>query len=229
MAIDPTSAYWTAGDAVFKVPLGGGTPSTLAAGQSSPQGIAVDAANVYWVNSGTNGDGSVMRMPLCGSTPVALAVARNGPWAIALAAGSAVWAEQGSVWKIGLSGGTPTALASTPDLVAMAVDRENVYWATVNGTDWGTIEKVALAGGPKSTLVSNVPWPTGIALDAGWMYWTTLYSGGGHTGGGTIMRAAVDGSMRCTIDLGPIGPAIAVDAMSIYWATGNDLMKISPN
>jgi hypothetical protein len=71
VAVDSTSVYWTnsgvgtSDGAVMKVPIGGGTPTTLASGPTS-FGIAVDATSVYWVSPGTiennYSDGAVFRL-----------------------------------------------------------------------------------------------------------------------------------------------------------------------
>jgi hypothetical protein len=64
IAVDESNVYWTnsvgagAGE-VVKVPIGGGTPLTLATGQDTPYGVAVDAASVYWANYG---DGTIMKL-----------------------------------------------------------------------------------------------------------------------------------------------------------------------
>ena len=66
IAVDAAFVYWTnsargvanAGT-VMKVPIGGGTPITLACAQTQPWGIAVDATSVYWTNLS---DGTVMKV-----------------------------------------------------------------------------------------------------------------------------------------------------------------------
>jgi hypothetical protein len=49
---------------VMKVPISGGTATTLVSGQNSPGSIAVDATSVYWTNVGTAPDsnGTVMKL-----------------------------------------------------------------------------------------------------------------------------------------------------------------------
>ena len=65
IALDDSYLYFTDWQSsVKKVSKSGGAVITLAAGQTRPLGIAVDANSVYWGNSGTDGnsDGSVMRL-----------------------------------------------------------------------------------------------------------------------------------------------------------------------
>jgi len=64
IALDSADVYWTIEAAidggVMRVPIDGGTITTIAAGQVGPVGICVDEKAVYWTN--TNG-GTVMKAP----------------------------------------------------------------------------------------------------------------------------------------------------------------------
>jgi hypothetical protein len=111
MAIDSTSVYWTSiayfgnnwvtdespPGAVMKVPIGGGTPITLASEQTYPVGIATDGTNVYWINNGVDLSGSqlgtVMRMPVDGGVATTLASGEMSPYAIAVDSTSVYWAS----------------------------------------------------------------------------------------------------------------------------------------
>jgi hypothetical protein len=89
----------------MKVPLAGGTPTTLASGQMMPLDLAVDATSVYWTDST---GGTVMKVPLAGGTPTTLASGQSSPDYIAVDGTSVYWtndadydfADTGTIMKL---------------------------------------------------------------------------------------------------------------------------------
>jgi hypothetical protein len=80
---------------VLQVPLAGGTSTTLATGLHMVDGIAVDAANVYWTDNG----GSVLRVPIGGGAVTTLAAKQVLCGDIAVDATHVYWTTVSAVLK----------------------------------------------------------------------------------------------------------------------------------
>ena len=187
LAIDGSTLYWA--DQILGtiqvIPVGGGPSTTVAKGLSAPDGVVVDATDVYWAE-GTDQqtEGSISRMPKAGGSPVTLAAHQQGPRALALDDTSVYWTDSavyvpsptGLVMKAPKSGGAATPLASGQgNPLGIAVDATDVYWVN---SDSGTVMRVPKGGGTAVTLASAQFYPTAVAVDGSAVYWTTQQKGG---------------------------------------------------
>ncbi len=208
IAVDATSVYWTNGD-VMKVPIGGGPATTLAVAKTQGP-LSVDATSVYWADSR-----GLMKVTIAGG-PATTLVQRSGDvGALALGAANVYYVAGNGIFKVPLEGGAPTLLAMADSPNTLAVDATNVYWTNFgdSGSN-GTVMKIAMAGGPPTTLASGIRSPFGLAVDAIRVYWT---------GDNAVMAVPIAGGAAATLvpqdaAQGPFG--IAVDTTSVYWTNG---------
>jgi hypothetical protein len=151
IAVDANNVYFTTGGSgqVALCPHAGcgSNPTVLAMGaaQVGAQGIAVDATNVYWVNSTPPGNVSKCAITGCGGNPTVIAMsgANSSPTAVAVDATNVYWATGGSgqIMRVPIGGGGVTTLATgLSNASGMALDATFVYYAD-GGT--GQIFKLA--------------------------------------------------------------------------------------
>jgi hypothetical protein len=191
IAIDQANVYWTthadlggSGDAgppsgaILRTPIGGGAIVTMVSGIAALAGIAVDDANLYWLDDGPpdsnryadNTNGAVMRMPLDGGAPLTLASGQNWPQSIVVdsanvywtnggaSTSSLSWSSNGAVLSMPTDGGPVTVLAGNQtETGALVLGDDEVFWIVghqSNASTNGALRKVAKLGGP------IVTWPS---------------------------------------------------------------------
>jgi hypothetical protein len=148
VTIDQRNVYWThgrfppdvcqisvytgegvLGGTVLKIPLGGGTPTTLISGRSEPRGIVVDETNVYWVDGRPS---TVMSVPIEGGTPRTLASCQDAFYScmnVTMDRTYVYWTADGNLQRTPRGGGVPEILVTaTISVGEFAVDATNLYW-----------------------------------------------------------------------------------------------------
>jgi hypothetical protein len=227
IAVYDSYVYWTnngsSNGSVMKVPVGGGTPTPLATGQSTSKGaancIAVNGTGVYWATADP-----IMSVPLAGGTPNPVLSGQGSPNGITIDATSVYCTNRvgGTVESVALGGGMPTSLASGQSYPgSIAVDATNVYWLTSSTT--AMVMEVPLGGGTPVPIATGQNNPSGLAVDATSAYWT-------NNGDGTVMKVALSGGSPTTLATQPGNPNdLTIDATSVYWAingSGGTIMKV---
>jgi hypothetical protein len=180
LVVDATRAYWLDGtvqEGIMSVPLGGGTPDTVASfrGPSDTAPLALDATRLYWID---DRGPAVMSIPKSGGEPTTLWTADpswNAPVVDGLAASESrvVWSvvtTGGGSYLLTMpaAGGSVTTLATGSSGSSLAVDGCTAYWAVGGG-----LVRISLGGGSVTTLAaSGVSGYGGIAADDTSVYWT---------------------------------------------------------
>ncbi len=164
-------------DVIGCSPAGG--PNVLASGQTELAGIAADATNVYWADTGAHAV-RFCPQPDCAGGPMPFASNVGSPFDVISDGKTVFFSDRNGIVyscpKAGC-GSAPTQLAnSLDDPFLIATDGSRVYFTLyakgVKGN--GAIMSCALpscAGGPTTHAVGlNAPYA--IAVDATYIYWT---------------------------------------------------------
>jgi hypothetical protein len=215
VAVDSNAVYWAesgtceanaADGAIMSVPLGGGTPTTLASQQACPAGLSIDTNAVYWATSA-----AILSTPKMGGAVTTIATGAMNPLSLTVDAANVYWTDfMGTVQFADKATGAITTLSDNLGFPrGIAVDSSFAYYAGYNGPD-GIVAKSPLAGGAPTTLATDYNDPSWVAADSVHVYWTDTYK---------VFRTTLDGATTDTLDDQDYGvSAIAIDDDYVYWA-----------
>jgi hypothetical protein len=168
---------------------GSGGPTVLASGQTQLAGIAADATNLYWADSGAH----VVRFcpqPSCTGGPQTFAQIAGMPFDVVSDGKHVYFTDRtgGNLYTCPTTGcgNAPTVLASgLTDPLLVAADASAVYVTEYAGGAVARCDLPSCSGGAV-TIATKLKAPYGIALDASYVYWAEE---------GTQGVASTDGSV----------------------------------
>ncbi len=158
LASDGVNVYWSTSLEVSKVPVNGGSPTTLATGFGL-QNLAADGHHVYLVAAET-----IEKVSVDGGPATTLASGQFGIESLTIDDENVYWTAinaqaAGVVVKVPKAGGTPVTLANEPGRASsIAVNSRNAYWVQLAPEPSGwcepiTVFKVPLTGSKPVPLI----------------------------------------------------------------------------
>ena len=173
-----------------------GGPGVIAQGQTALAGIAADAQNVYWADSGAH----VVRFcpqPGCAGGPKTFAQIAGTPFDVVSDGATVYFTDRsgGDLYACPSTGcgASPTVLASgLADPALVAVDASAVYVTEYAGgaPGKGAVARCDLPSctGGAVTVAANLKAPYGVVLDADYVYWAEEGSSGGASTDGSVSK-----------------------------------------
>lgn len=182
---------------------GGAQAVSLAPGQPSPRGLAVDGAYVYFACAGQGpGTGSVRRVAKNGGMITELATMLDEPYAIALTSDEVIFSEHapsapsGNLRAISKtpSGAVRTIATSIETPSWLALDATWIYHPTAASGGGVTLRRVPIAGGPIQDVAQTLGafTPGGVVVTPSWVYFTA---------GTSVYRAPPSGGGPESLDM----------------------------
>jgi hypothetical protein len=231
IAVDATNVYWTnqgpcavvdggtdvvCNSSVRKIPIAGGTPTTLATDTAQVFGIAVDATNVYWSDQ----DNRIMGTPIQGGASFLVTATSALPFYLGISGENLYWTAlidcdasvcTQAVMRVAVPGGATSIFASGRGSLA-GVDATNAYLVDPTSTPGSfTVRRAPLNGDPMTTLGVVAGTPYGVTVDATSIYWTDSTAG-------TVSSVPFGGNTPTVLAGGQTSPGLlAVTSSSLYW------------
>ncbi|MEW5718070.1 MAG: hypothetical protein AB1817_05560 [Chloroflexota bacterium] len=224
-AVDDANVYWTICDltrgtgAVSKMSKqGGAAAAVIDSNKGCFFDVAVDAANVYWIE-----DRGIMRAAKSGGAAVVLAPAQFHPRKLVLDETNAYWIADAYIMQIAKTGGAPPStpaqgvlVAGQKDIGDLAVDRANVYWTGASGA----LMKIGKTGSTPSLVATAPTHVHAIAVDDANIFWTNLSNAVmkiDKAGGAPVVESKTE-TTTLAIAQANIN-SFAIDDASVYWTT----------
>jgi hypothetical protein len=192
----------------------------LAEGEDDPWALAIDERYVYWITRN-----ELRRASLAGGTAKTLAKAEGLRRIVAADGGLFVTdGIGGKVYRLDRESGMAELLGTGvyPDGIALRDGK--VYWANKGSTVGdGTVAMVELDGKSTSILADGLAQPGGVAVDDGFVYFTSTAqgcssgSGGGGCYGGGVSKRALGGGATQPIDMQGTPADVVVGKRGLYW------------
>jgi hypothetical protein len=128
LTTDAASVYFSEGG-IRKIPVGGGTATTLASGAAYEMSVA--AGQLFWTN---HVSGDVLKISVNGGAVTTIATGQSFLRAIGTDSTHVYWVTSGALRRAPLAGGPSVEVTpSSSDVIAVEADTTAIYWIQNSG------------------------------------------------------------------------------------------------